>query len=174
MTGVASTTQRLVALSVAISATAVGVVLVASGAARPRAGLWLGLVAVGAVAAGTVLRSAAAVAVGLVALAAQYLVAVVGVSGVDGRAAVLSGVVAIVVEAADWAVEADGCAEAAVVVRRALRMTAWGLAAWLAATVVWAVAGGRVDPVLARAAAVGLLVVVWLVVADALRTGGAR
>lgn len=167
------TLQRRTAVGLVAVAAVAAAAVTALGSGTARAGAWLALTGVTATVVGVAAGRRTPVIGGLLALAAQHLVRVAGLGSVDARAAVLSGLFVVIVQAADWGIEVGttGFAAPAVVIRRGLATVGWGIGAWLAAMVVWAVARGAVDPVPARAVAVGLLVVVWLVVVEVLRRG---
>ena len=162
--------SRVVAGVVAVAAAAGAAGVIAAGAVAPRLGLWAGLAGVAAVAVGMWRSLRAAVLGGVLALVGQYALASIGRSTVDVSSALVGGLLVAVVEAAHWGLAyADAASDGRTVALRLARVFLVGTGGWIVGAVVLVASTPSVDPLPARAVAVGLVVTLWLIVAQLLR-----
>ena len=167
--------QRTMTAVVTVSAATAIAAVTAAGAGDPRPGLWAALAAVVAVCAGLLTRSRAVVLAGALLLIVQYVIASIGRGGPDALVVAQTGLMTVMIEVAHWHLEAsDGTLAADDAARRALRVLLVAGLASLVGLVVLAVSSTAVDPVVARSVAVALLVAVWIVVIDLLRSARSR
>ena len=163
--------QRTLTGVVTVGATGAIAVLTAVGVDDPRPGLWAALAAVVAVCAGLLTRSRAVVLAGVLLLIVQYVIATIGRGEPDVLVIAQTGLITVMIDAAHWHLDrSDGTLTADEAGRRVLRgLLVAGLGS-LVGLAVLAVSSTAVDPAIARAVAVALVVAVWVLVIDVLRS----
>ena len=163
---------RVFAQCVAVVIAIAAAVVMAGSAPTPRAGAWAGIAGVLGIAVGVRLHTTVPLLAGLLALTVQYAIGMVGRDGLDTSAPVVGALLAATIEGAHWAVEGEEAGDERLLLvagYRLGRVLSVAGVGWLVGSVVLVGSAGVVDPVVARAVAVALLVSVWMIIISALR-----